>query len=63
MSDTPTLTVYEKCKHDRLEPHASHWLPIATGSWRHECPGGREILMQKEWHEGWGDCWVEVSDE
>ena len=36
MSDTPTLTVYEKCKHGRLEPHTQ--VSVL-------CPGGREIVL------------------
>jgi hypothetical protein len=55
-----TLTVYEKCKHLRLDPHS--WYPhdynreidpsedeklLIGGKWHGQywCPGGREIVL------------------
>ena len=55
MSDN-TLTVYEKCKHGRVDAHDDVIADVIG------CPGGREIVLRRmqTFPEG---CWVEVSDE
>jgi len=57
MSDT--ITVYEKCDHNRLEAHPIEpYLPYLGGQWDNRCPGGKEIRLkwrQRYWHEGTGE--------
>lgn len=38
-----TISLYEKCDHDRLEPHL-----MQKKKHRVVCPGGREIVLRQE---------------
>ena len=57
MTDTPTITLYEKCKHGFLVEHMLAQKGMAQMMWT--CPGGRERTFQQEW-----EClYPEYADE
>jgi len=46
MTDTPTITLYEKCKHGFLVEHMLAQKGMAQMMWT--CPGGRERTFKEE---------------